>query len=190
MAEHEMGQAFAMEEIRGWSLVQVAGWHDRAAAIEQDIARVCGIAPPAEVGGVAVAGAISLIRVGPDRVWIVDEVGEVSARIAGAIDHAQGCVTPLGEGRRRFRLSGERVPDVLRSLVALDLASPSCAPGRAALTMMHRVPVLLHRVASTTFDLYVPTTFSTSLQEWITAVSALSASHAAPGDSIPARPGR
>jgi methylglutamate dehydrogenase subunit D len=172
MAENATGQSFAMEEMRGWSLVQVAGWHDSAAAIEQDIAQVCGIAAPAEVGGVAVAGAISLIRVGPGRIWLVDEIGEVFARMADAVDHAQGCVTPLGEGRRRFRLSGERVPDVLRSLVALDLASPSFAPGRAALTMMHRVPVLLHRVARTTFDLYVPTTFSVSLEEWISEAAA------------------
>jgi sarcosine oxidase subunit gamma len=172
MAEAGTGQPFAMEEIRGWSLVQVAGWHDSAAAIEKDIARVCGFPPPAEVGGVGAAGAISVIRIGPSRIWVVDEVGKVSAHMADAVDHAQGCVTPLGEGRRRFRLSGERVPDVLRSLVALDLASPSFAPGRAALTMMHRVPVLLHRVASTTFDLYVPTTFSVSLEEWISETAA------------------
>jgi heterotetrameric sarcosine oxidase gamma subunit len=172
MAENGTEQAFAMDELRGWSLVQIAGWHDSTAGIEQDIARVCGISPPAEVGNTVVAGAISLIRVGPGRIWLVDEIGEAAARMAGAIDHAQGCVTPLGEGRRRFRLSGKRVPEVLKSLVALDLASPSLAPGRAALTMMHRVPVLLHRIAGTTFDLYVPTTFSKSLEEWISAAAA------------------
>jgi heterotetrameric sarcosine oxidase gamma subunit len=165
-------QAFATEELRGWSLVQIAGWHDSTAAIEQDIARVCGVSSPAEVGDVAVAGAISLIRVGPGRIWLLDEVGEIAARLVGAIDLAQGCVTPLSEGRRRLRLSGKRVPEVLQSLVALDLASPSLEPGRAALTMMHRVPVLLHRIAGTTFDLYVPTTFSKSLEEWISAAAA------------------
>jgi heterotetrameric sarcosine oxidase gamma subunit len=172
MAETRTEQAFAMEEIRGWSLVQVAGWHDSTATIEDAIARACGIPPPPEVGGVAVAGAISLIRVGPGRIWLVDEVGEVSARMAGAVDDAQGCVTPLGEGRRRFRLSGTRVSDVLQRLVALDLASPTFAPGRAAPTVMHRVPVLLHRIASTAFEFYVPTTFSTGLEEWISAAAA------------------
>jgi heterotetrameric sarcosine oxidase gamma subunit len=172
MAENRTERAFAMEELRGWSLVQIAGWHDSTAAIENAIARVCGIPPPPAVGDAAVAGAVSLIRVGPDRIWLVDEVGEVAARVAGAIDDAQGCVTPLGEGRRRFRLSGERVAKVLQGLVALDLASPSCAPGRAALTMMHRVPVLLQRVADMTFDLYVPTTFAASLEDWIGAAAA------------------
>jgi heterotetrameric sarcosine oxidase gamma subunit len=171
MAENRTEPAFAMEEWRGWSLVQIAGWHDSTAAIENAIAQVCGIPAPPEVGHVAVAGTISLIRVGPGRIWLIDEIGEVAARVAGAIDHAQGCVTPLGEGRRRFRLSGKRVPEVLQSLVALDLASPSCAPGRAALTMMHRVPVLLQRVADTTFDLYVPTTFAASLEDWIGAAA-------------------
>jgi sarcosine oxidase subunit gamma len=172
MAENRTEQVFAMAELHGWSLVQVAGWHDSAAAIDKDIARLCGIPPPPDVGGVAVAGDVSLIRVGPGRIWLIDEVGEVSARMAGAVDDAQGCVTPLGEGRRRFRLSGDCVPDVLRSLVALDLTSPSCAPGRAALAMMHRVPVLLQRIAVTTFDLYVPTTFSTSLEQWINEAAA------------------
>jgi sarcosine oxidase gamma subunit len=37
--------------------------------------------------------------------------------------------------------------------------------------MMHRVPVLLHRVADTTFDLYVPTTFAASLEDWIGAAA-------------------
>jgi methylglutamate dehydrogenase subunit D len=171
MAENPTEPAFAMEELRGWSLVQIAGWHDSTAAIENAIAQVCGIPPPPAVGDAAVAGAVSLIRVGPGRIWLVDEVGEVAARVADAIDTAQGCVTPLGEGRRRFRLSGKRVPEVLQGLVALDLASSSCAPGRAALTMMHRVPVLLQRVADATFDLYVPTTFAASLEDWIGAAA-------------------
>jgi sarcosine oxidase gamma subunit len=38
--------------------------------------------------------------------------------------------------------------------------------------MMHRVPVLLQRIAVTTFDLYVPTTFSTSLEQWINEAAA------------------
>lgn len=158
---------FAMEEMRGWSLVQVAGWHDSMAPVESAIARVCGIPAPAEVGHVAVADAISLFRVGPGRIWLVDEAGDATLRIAGAIDGAEGCVTSLGEGRRRFRLSGPRVPDVLQSLVALDPAAPSFAPGRVTLTMMHRVSVLLHRLTTTMVDLYVPKTFSISLQEWI-----------------------
>jgi sarcosine oxidase subunit gamma len=156
-----------MHEMHGWSLVQIAGWYGSAAAIENTIAQVCGIPPPPEAGGVAVAGTISLIQVGAGRIWLVDEVGDVAARMVGAVDDALGCVTPLGEGRRRFRLSGKRVPEVLQSLVALDPSSLSFAPGRAAFTMMHRVSVLLHRLASTMVDLYVPTTFSTSLEEWI-----------------------
>jgi heterotetrameric sarcosine oxidase gamma subunit len=171
MADNGTDLAFAMDEMRGWSLVQIAGWHDSTAPIENSIAQLCGIPPLPKVGDVAVAGTISLIRVGPGRIWLLDESGEVAARVADTIDAAQGCVTPLGEGRRRFRLSGERVPEVLQSLVALDLASPSFAPGRAALTMMHRVPVLLHRVAGTTFDLYVPTTFAASLEDWIGAAA-------------------
>lgn len=158
---------FAMEEMHGWALVEVAAWHDSLAAIESAIARACGIAPPADVGGVAAAGGVSLIRVAPGRIWLVDEAGEVAARMQGAIDAAQGCATPLGEGRRRFRLSGERVVEALPSLVALDPAAPAFAPGRGALTMMHRVPVLLHRLADAAVDLYVPRSFSQSLEEWV-----------------------
>jgi methylglutamate dehydrogenase subunit D len=167
VAENRTQGAFAMDEMHGWSLVQIAGWYGSAAAIDNTIAHVCGIPPPPEAGGVAVVGTISLIQVGAGRIWLVDEVGDVAARIAGAVDDALGCVTPLGEGRRRFRLSGKRVPEVLQSLIALDPSSLSFAPGRAAFTMMHRVSVLLHRLASTTFDLYVPRTFSTSLEQWI-----------------------
>jgi heterotetrameric sarcosine oxidase gamma subunit len=167
VAEDRTQGVFAMDELHGWSLVQIAGWYDSAAAIENTIAQMCGIPPPPEAGGVAVAGTISLIQVGAGRIWLVDEVGDIAASMADAVDDVLGCVTPLGEGRRRFRLSGKRVPDVLQSLVALDPSSLSFAPGRAAFTMIHRVSVLLHRLASTMIDLCVPTTFSTSLEEWI-----------------------
>jgi hypothetical protein len=69
VAENRTQGAFAMDEMHGWSLVQIAGWYRSAAAIENTIAYLCGIPPPAEAGGVAVAGPISLIQVGAGRIW-------------------------------------------------------------------------------------------------------------------------
>jgi sarcosine oxidase subunit gamma len=56
---------------------------------------------------------------------------------------------------------------VLAKCVAIDWDAPASSPERAILTMLHRVPVLLHRLGKDDFDLYVPRSFAASLREWI-----------------------
>jgi methylglutamate dehydrogenase subunit D len=111
---------------------------------------------------VAVRGSTILTRVGPGRVWVIDDRGD---RPVETIAADIGSATSLDQGRFRARLSGFQAPLVMSRLVALDLDSPALSVGRAATTAMHHVPVLLHRLGDAVFDLYGPRTFSTALIE-------------------------
>jgi methylglutamate dehydrogenase subunit D len=167
-----------LREITGWSLVEVAGWCDSLDELQDLLGQTCGAAPPAEVGGVARQGALTLIRTGPGRVWVVDEAGGIEGRLAGALDPARGCLTPLGHGWRRWRLEGPGARELLGKVVPLDLEAAARAPERAARTGLHHAPVLLHHLGDDAFDLYLPQTFARSLIGWL--------SDAGPGLGLPA----
>jgi sarcosine oxidase subunit gamma len=152
-----------LREITGWSVVQVAGWRDSLGGLEAALERACGTSPPGEVGGVARQGSLSLIRTGPGRLWVVDEGCQVEEKLAASIAPADGCLTPLSHGLRRWRLEGPRAQDVLAKMIALDLDAPALAPGRAAGPGLHHVPVLVHRLDAASFDLYLPRTFARGL---------------------------
>lgn len=160
----ETAPSFTLEEVTGWSLTQASGWPQVPGALERLLEKRFGAAPERDVGAAVAAGPFTLIRVMPERIWIVGE-GETAPALDIPADI--GCLTPLGGGRRRFRMAGTAVPQVLAKLIALDLEGPALAPGRAALTALHRVPVLLHRRAATSLEIYLPRTFAESLLEVI-----------------------
>jgi heterotetrameric sarcosine oxidase gamma subunit len=158
---------FTFEEITGWSLLQIAAWPQSPAAIEQSLRLACGFPPPAAVGDVADGHGLTLIRIATDRIWAVDEAGGDWTKLAEAVDASTGAVSRLTEGRRRFRLSGARTRDVLAKSVAIDWEARRSAPGRTVQTMLHRTPVLLHRLSRESFDLYAPRSVAQSVSDWI-----------------------
>jgi heterotetrameric sarcosine oxidase gamma subunit len=158
---------FTLEEMTGWSLFQIAAWPQSMAKIEQSLKLACGFPPPLLTGHTADGGGLTLIRIAPDRLWAANESGGDRIEFADTVDAVSGAVCRLTEGRRRFRLGGVRVRDVLAKSVAIDWESPGSAPGRAVQTMLHRVPVLLHRLSRDSFDLYAPRTLAQSVSESI-----------------------
>jgi heterotetrameric sarcosine oxidase gamma subunit len=158
-------EIFAIEEIGGWSLVQFAGWHGTMAALEQAVTAKCGIEAPRKVGGVNRRGSSALIRVAPDRFWLIDDAGMGSPGVDGGSSFVS--TTPLTEGRRRLRLTGMYCRKILAKCVAIDWDIRGPTTDYAIQTMLHRVPILLHRFGEDGFDLFVPRSFKQSLEEWI-----------------------
>src|SRR5947209_4981032 len=66
--------SFACDEITGWSLTQVAGW--QPAEFVAAVTAAFGIDAPVAVGGVVRQGSWTLIRIGPDRCWLIDDAAE------------------------------------------------------------------------------------------------------------------
>lgn len=156
------GAAPTIETLSGWSLVQISAWRDGL----DGIGTVAGSAVPAGVGTTVRLGDQIVIRMSPGRLWILGESGadqdfvlRLDPDMAGALD--------LTAGRRRFRLQGARLGEVLSKLAAVDPEGAQLAPGRAVQTAVHHVPVLMLRMAEDRVDILAPLSFAQSLQEWI-----------------------
>jgi heterotetrameric sarcosine oxidase gamma subunit len=164
MADGSCARGCRLREIAGWSLVQVVAWPDAAASVVAALSEATGLDAPAAGGVLAPAGTIALFRVSPGQFWVLNDAGAApDVRIAAA----QGCVTPLTDGRRRFRIEGPKARDALAKVVALDLDPARFAVGRAALTGVLHVPVFLCRVDHDAYDIVMPRSFAVSLLEWL-----------------------
>jgi len=64
-------------------------------------------------------------------------------KLAATLDPNVGCALNLTAGRRRFRLQGPWLREVVSKLVAIDPDGAQLAPGRAVQTGIHHVPVLM-----------------------------------------------
>jgi heterotetrameric sarcosine oxidase gamma subunit len=167
MADTAQREVLVLQEIDDWWLSQVVGWKGSVEQLEAHLVQSLGCALPASVGETAQFGAGLVLRVAPERFWILGDAPWSGRAALEAVDPVLGGTLRLDHGRTRLRLSGPGVFGVLSRCVALDWQSAALAPGRFAQTMLHRLPVLLLRSAHDTFDLLIPRSFSQSIREWI-----------------------
>jgi len=157
-------------EMRGWSLLQVAGFRGSFGAAERAIATCCGVAVPATIGPVARAGGLLIMRTGPEQIWLIgpgDTLAEEPA-LRSVIVPGIGVLTPLSHSRTRIFIDGPRARNVLAKGIAIDLAADRFAVDHVAMTGLDHTPILLHRAASNRYELWAMRTFALSLWEWLT----------------------
>jgi heterotetrameric sarcosine oxidase gamma subunit len=128
-----------------------------APAVAKRFEAAMGFALPS-MGRSAGTDALRLIRYEP-TVWLIE--GDVSALLA--ILGEDGCLTAIGGGIVRVRLSGKGWRSLLMEGGVLDAESPAFAPGCSASTIIDHVNVRLNVVADDLCDAYVPLSFSTGL---------------------------
>lgn len=149
-----------IEESRGFTLTQVAGWD---AGFEPKLEAIAGTLPGNVGPGVERDGRI-IMRVGPSQFWIIaPEADDLAVKLAGLC-----AVTPLGNSRVRIRLDGLPVRDVLSKLMPVDFHPAVFTPGTFAMTGIHHTPVTVHCVGGNRFDLYALRTFALNVWEVIT----------------------
>jgi len=117
------------------------------------------------VGEVTRRGRLALMRLSPERYWLIEDAPRDLAN--SGPDFGGLHVVDLTEGRVRLRLSGARCRAVLAKCVAVDWEAPETAAERAVATMLPRVPVVIHRLQTDAFDLLAPRSFGQSLREWL-----------------------
>lgn len=161
MADSPDMPAFKCDEITGWSLTEIAAW--RPAQLESALAAAGTADLPKTVGGVARRGPLTSIRIAPDRLWLIDD--GPTPRDFGVV-LAGLCAASL-RGRARFRLRGAACGQVLGACVAIDWEKPDVPMAYAAQTMLHRIPIMIHRRGEDEFDLFVQRGFAISLSESI-----------------------
>jgi sarcosine oxidase subunit gamma len=165
MAEQPPDPGFAMTELTGWALTQLAFRPASFADLDAAFLRRTGRKLPANCGEVVGGDLIEAFRLSPRRLWFVGSPSALATALADGLA-PQASVLSLTAGRRRYRLTGGRCTEVLAKGIALDLEGSGLPPGRAAETQLHRMPVLLHRRPDS-FELLVPRSFAASFEAWV-----------------------
>jgi sarcosine oxidase subunit gamma len=147
-------------ERRPAMILQAAGWPEDRAALHAALAAWLG-EPPPELGWAGTRGVRTVMAVAPGR-WLL-----LADMAVPPPDAAPLVVTDLSAARRVLRLTGPNLEAVLRRGVGFDPDACAFPAGRVAQTLIHHVPVLLHRIDAATVDLYVPQSWAHAVREWV-----------------------
>jgi len=142
------------------ALVQFHAWPESSGQMARMLATHCGV-PDAPGPGRAVSGPrASLLRVHPQRLWLVAD---------GAGDHAAlgadlGAALDLSHARTIIHAADSVAVPLLSRFIAIDLRSHRFTVDEVAITPLHRVSVVLWR-RNDGIDLLVPRSFARSTWE-------------------------
>jgi sarcosine oxidase subunit gamma len=161
-------RACRLGEIRGWWLVQLAGFAWTMAEVERALAPALGGRLPARVGETAELEGRLVLRTGPEQVWVVGREGDpAAASLLELLSPATGAATPLSHSRTRILVDGRPARAVLAKGIPLDLHPEVFAVGQAGLTGLHHTPVLLYRAAEDRYEVWAMRSFALTCWEWL-----------------------
>ena len=147
-------------ERRPATILQAAGWPEDRAALHTALAAWLG-APPPELGWARSHDGRTVMAVAHGR-WLLLADTPVPPPDAPPL-----VATDLSAARRVLRLTGPDLEPLLRSGVGFDPDARAFPPGRVAQTLIHLVPVLLHRIDEAAVDLLVPSSWAHALRAWL-----------------------
>ncbi|MEO3430395.1 sarcosine oxidase subunit gamma family protein [Pelagibius sp. CAU 1746] len=154
------------------SLVQVAAWPETAEQVEGIIASLVGCAPPQGPSGSSGGAGGAILALSPGR-WLVESSDpRLAQQLCGQIPPALGAVTDLSHARIAIRIAGPKAAWVLAKGFALDLHPEAFPPLKVAQSAAHEMGVILRRLGTESFDLYVYRGFALSFWEWLTEAAA------------------
>jgi len=147
------------------SLWQLAGWQGFDDAVLPVLDRL-GLGPVMDFRMSVETDSCTAWRVAPDRILIegCEDPGVEGNRDLVALD--------LGHARTAITLVGPAARDVLMQVCAIDCAPDVFAPSEFRQTGIHHVGVLIQCTGAESFDILVPCTWATSVQEVLALNSA------------------
>jgi len=149
-----------IEEHRGFSLTQASGL---SKDFQKKLSAVVGPLPK-KAGVAGEHDGLTLLRTGPEQVWIIGpETGVIAKKL-----HGLCAVVPLSHSRTRILVEGAPAREVLAKGIAIDFHPDVFKPGMFAMTGVHHMPVLVHCVDENSFHLYAMRTFAMTVWEWLT----------------------
>jgi sarcosine oxidase subunit gamma len=163
----------AISEVR-LAIVQVQARKGRAADVAAALQQHLGVAIP-RPGQFTRANELSMVTIGPDT-WLVTtayvQEGHLYDRLAGLL-RGLAAVTDQTHGKTALKISGAMARSVLDKGCRVDLHPRAFATGRAAVTPIDHVTVVLTQTDDApTYYLIAPSTLVASLFEFLTASAA------------------
>lgn len=117
-------------------------------------------------------GARSVFRVGPERLWLVGPADdEMLQRLDESTLGPDAVVTEIGQSRIVVRVTGAAARELLNRGLPVDLDAAVFPADAFAQSVIHHIPVLVHRVDlidGDGFDVYVTCDYAASFWEWLT----------------------
>jgi methylglutamate dehydrogenase subunit D len=144
------GEGLVLQEAPDFTLAQVAG---NEKALKAALGKL-----PSKVGVAIVQDGATLMRVGPDQIWVL---GKMPEPVGGV--H----VTPLSSARTRILLEGPRSRELLASIALIDFSPSHFKEGQFVMTAIHHTPVTIHVIGPGSFYIYTLRTFALNTWEWL-----------------------
>ncbi|MDJ0607420.1 MAG: sarcosine oxidase subunit gamma family protein [Kiloniellales bacterium] len=166
-AQADMGEAgVALAERPFPAIVDLRG---ESGALAGPLKAAFEIDLPREAGGTAHKNGLSVLWLGPDQWWLVDESGRLAAvQVSDALSGPAHAATNVGESRTRIRVSGPRARDLLAKGCPLDLHPRVFPEGSCAQSLVAKAGVLIHCLEDGAgYDLYVIRSFAEYLWRWL-----------------------
>lgn len=142
------------------TLKQYHAWPETYAALAAGVTAHCGVTTAPAPGKAAHGAAGSLLRVHPQRLWLVSERPDAGAGLQ--LDPDVGASLDLSHARSIIRIANGSAERVLRRFIAIDLRPQRFGVDDVAITPLHRVSVVLWRRANG-IDILAPRSFTRSL---------------------------
>ena len=141
------------------SLIQYHAWPDAYAEMAGRVAHHCGVAANAAPGKAVHGGAGSLLRIHPQRLWLLSERSDAGAGLT--LEPHIGASLDLSHARSIIRVENGSAELLLSRFIAIDLRPHRFAVDDVVMTALHRVSVVLWRRPNG-IDILVPRSFARS----------------------------
>ena len=130
-----------------------------------------GLDLPVAAEGVAEAGSVRALWLGPDEWLLVAPDGSAAAlmeTLAKALDGVHAQAVDVSANRTVIALEGPRAAELLAKGLTLDLHPRAFGPGRVTQTILARAAVILEQTGEApAYRLYVRNSFATYLATWL-----------------------
>ncbi|HKP27558.1 MAG TPA: hypothetical protein VJV39_27060 [Dongiaceae bacterium] len=148
-------------------MVQYHAWPDTYTEMAGLVARTCGVAADPAPGKAAHGAAGSLLRIHPQRLWLLSERMEA---VEAALEARVGVSLDLSHARSIIRVAEEIAEPLLSRFIAIDLRPHRFAVDDVAITPLHRVSVVLWRRPNG-IDILVPRSFARSTWDLLAEIA-------------------
>lgn len=156
------GEAVRFSQIPLGHLAQIAGWQQFDERAEEALRRAGAHLPNDYRIPVRRAGQ-TVWRTAANRALVRSDAPLHLTSSDGLM------VLDLSDARQRFRVSGPGAAALFSRLAPLDFSEAALPPATFVQTGIHHIGVLIDRLGAAEFELYVPTTWATSICDFIGA---------------------
>jgi methylglutamate dehydrogenase subunit D len=156
------GHGVSLMPMQSGSIVEVRAWGGSEQAVEEAIAKVCGIRLGFQPGSGAVGTSVAGFASGPCRMLLSHDEEGLAERLAEQLDPGAGALVDLSHGRLTIAIDGEGSGWVLPKLFALDFSRDVFPVGQGKLSAHHDITAAIQRHDDETFHIHVPRSFARS----------------------------